>query len=322
MKILLIGAGGFIGSAIAMSVSKLSHLTLVTVSRKKTTILNSANTISHVIGDFTEYKEWPSLIDGIDVIIHTASRAHILEETSANPISEYRKTNVDLTLHLAECAARSKVSRFIYISSIGVSGLYVNDHAIDEKTPYNPAAPYAVSKMEAEIGLKDICQNSRLEYTIIRPPLVYAEDAPGNFGKLLDMTYRQIPLPLASVLNRRSFISKSNLVEVILACIKSPNAGNEVFSVSDGEDFSTSDLIRLLAKGMGKHARLFPVPDPLLALIFKLFKRQTQYYQLCNSLYIDNSKSIRLLGGLATLSASEQLILAGENYHKLKISTK
>lgn len=322
MKILLTGAGGFIGSALAKSISEKEQYRLVAVLRKTTANRLATDSVEHVIGDFNKYTEWSTLLNGIDVVIHTASRAHVLQERSVDPIADYRKTNVALTLRLAECAARCKVSRFIFISSIGVNGSYLNGGAIDENTPYNPMAPYAQSKMEAEIGLIDVCQKYGMEYTIVRPPLVYAADAPGNFAKLLNITYKQLPLPLAGIANRRSFISKSNLVNIVEACISSPTAGNEIFVVSDGEDVSTSELIRLLAQGMGRDARLFSLPKSVLSLMFKAAGRQAQFFQLCNSLYIDNSKLLKFLPDSIDMSARAQLVSTAEKYKKLKISTK
>ena len=171
----------------------------------------------------------------------------------------------------------------------------------------SPHDPYSMSKYEAEIGLYSIAQSTGMEVVIIRPPLVYGANAPGNFGKLTRLVAKSLPLPLGSINNRRSLVGIDNLVDFIVTCLEHPAAANETFMVSDGEDLSTPDLIRGIAHFMNRPARLFPVPLGLLAIIAALLRKSDLVRRLCGSLQVDTSKSHDLLGWKPRVSVDEGL---------------
>lgn len=250
--------------------------------------------------------DWQKALDGIGAVIHAAARSHIIQDKAPNPLAEYRKVNVEGTLNLARQAAAAGVKRFIFISSIGVNGNANNQPFSADDVPA-PAELYAQSKWEAEKGLWDITNNSGMELVIVRPPLVYGPDAPGNFGNLVRWVEKDIPLPLGAIHNKRSLVGLDNLVDLIITCIDHPAAANQVFLAGDGEDLSTSDLLRRVAKAMGKPSRLIPVPAGLLQLGATLLGKKAMAQRLLGSLQVDISKTRDLLGWTPPVSVDEGL---------------
>lgn len=313
VKILVTGANGFLGSALTRSLSGRHDYRVVGTVRSKHAAIEPDISLK-IVGDLGPDTRWQETLAGIDVVIHTAARAHVLNEKSVNPQMEFTRVNVDGTLTLARHAGDAGVKRFIFISSIGVNGASTTSEPFTEKMIPNPHAMYAVSKYEAELALIDLCHKMGMELTIIRPPLVYAANAPGNFARLLKIVRAGYPLPLASVKNQRSFIYLENLVDFISCCIEHPLAANETFIVSDGEDISTPQLIRTLAAGMNKSILLFPVPNFLLQAGSKLLGREPVYQQLCGSLQVDISKAKRLLDWAAPFPLKNALAITAEQF--------
>src|SRR5690606_37466369 len=224
-------------------------------------------TVGHevVTGELSTATNFRSALAGVNVVVHAAARAHIMNEEVVDPLREYRRVNVDGTLNLARQAAAEGVDRFIFVSSIKVNG-----ELSSQPKPFSPndtPAPedaYGISKWEAEQGLKTIAKETGMEVVIIRPPLVYGPGVKGSFASMVKLVRKGVPLPLGSIRNRRSLVAVDDLVDVIVTCIDHPAAANQVFMVSDGEGVSTSELLRELGKAMGKPARLVPVPTGLL----------------------------------------------------------
>ncbi|MDQ6995183.1 MAG: GDP-mannose 4,6-dehydratase, partial [Mariprofundaceae bacterium] len=240
------------------------------------------------------------------VVIHAAARVHVMKDDSCDPLAEFRKVNVDGTLNLARQAAKAGVQRFIFLSSIGVNGNYTSK-PFTENDPVTPHDPYSIAKYEAELALIALGKAEGMEIVIIRPPLVYACHAPGNFKKLIETVDKGLPLPLGAVHNQRSLVALDNLVDFICLCTKHPKAANEVFLISDGEDVSTTELLQKVAKAMGKKARLMPVPVPFMRFVAKLLGKSDVADRLFGSLQIDSSKAHNLLGWQPVITMDEQL---------------
>ncbi len=229
---------------------------------------------------------------------------------------EFREINTDLTLKLARSAATAGVKRFVFVSSIGVNGLTSHQDPFTPESAANPQTPYAISKYEAEQGLLAISQETGLEIVVVRPPLVYGFGAPGNFKTLVTMLRQGWPLPLAAVtMNRRSYVAIENLVDLLVTCCDHPAAVNQVFLVSDGEDLSTADFLRILAETMGRPLRLLPVPLEFLAWGAKFLGRPELFQSLCGTLQVDMSKTTELLGWRPLMGVGEGLKRAlGEHW--------
>jgi len=248
------------------------------------------------VGSIDSSTEWSAVLKGLDAVVHLAGRAHILHETAIDPLVEFRKVNVEGTLNLAQQATRIGVKRFIFVSSIGVNGLYSSGRPVsvhDEPRPHND---YAISKFEAEQGLKKISRETGLELVIIRPPLVYGPGVGANFLRLMKLAGSGIPLPLASINNSRSLVYVGNLCDLIFQCLEHPSAAGGTFLVSDDQDVSTPELLKMLALAMGKKARLFPMPGSVLRLIGRLTGRPGEVLQLCGSLQVDITHTCQTLG--------------------------
>jgi nucleoside-diphosphate-sugar epimerase len=215
--------------------------------------------------------------------------------------------NVDGTLNLARQAVQYGVKRFVFISSIGVNGAATTSAPFTADDTPDPRSPYAVSKLEAEIGLRRIALKEGLEVVIVRPPLVYGPRAPGNFAALLKCVRQGVPLPLGSARNLRSFVAIDNLMDLIIRCAEHDHAANQVFLVSDGEDLSVADFLRRLAGSLGRPPRLVPVPNALLNFLALAFRRQDLALRLCAPLQIDIAKTRAILDWSPVVSVNEGL---------------
>ena len=311
MRVLITGATGFVGTALTERVS--SVYDTIALVRTQNHVL-SAN-IQQLIAANIFAADLP---ENIDVIIHLAGRAHILNEQTTDPLTEFRKVNVEGTLELARQALDRKVKRFIFMSSIGVNGSVTLQQPFTEDAIPQPHADYAVSKLEAEQELKKLFAGSDTELVIIRPPLVYAAHAPGNFARLLKLVASNLPLPFAGTNNKRSFVALENLVDFIQTCIEHPNAANQTFLVADQSSISTRELVQYLKQGMGKKAHFIYIPQPLMKLGAACIGKSKLYEQLFESLEVNTTKAQKLLGWIAPLSTQQAMLQAGQNYLKMK----
>lgn len=310
MKILITGATGFIGKALTEYLFNRGEQQLILSSRED--FASGVPEIHKVItGSINANTHWQPAVENTKIVIHTAGIAH----QKNIPADEYHLTHVVATKHLAMQCIQAGVQQFIYLSSIGVHGRTSESGSFSESSPYQPVNEYATSKLRTEEILKEICSASSMQLTIIRPPLVYAAHAPGNFGRLLHSTYQGMPLPVGSINNKRGIIALENLLDFIGACINNPKAMNQTFLVADTDNhLSTRTIIEHLASGMEKPARTLNIPTRLLNILANLTGQKEKYIQLCGNLAIDTSKARTLLGWQAPFSTGDMLIKAGRNY--------
>jgi nucleoside-diphosphate-sugar epimerase len=315
-SILLTGATGFIGRSLLRRLLENDSYVPIAAVRSNDIEL-PPGTQKVTVADITPLTDWSGVLSGVDVVIHAAGLAHILKQGSDNSLQEFRRINVDGSLNLASQAAKAGVRRFVFISSIGVAGNESVQPFTEQDDPH-PETPYAISKLEAEQGLCEIARQTGLEVVTIRPPLVYGPNAPGNFGRLARLTSKGLPLPLAAIENLRSFVSVDNLVDLIACCISHPAAANQIFNVSDGEDLSTPELLRLIGSMSGTPARLISFPVSLLKLAAALIGKRTECQSLCGSLQIDISCAKTLLEWEPPTSVEEAMRRAFQNAGGLK----
>ncbi|NMY11377.1 NAD-dependent epimerase/dehydratase family protein [Pseudomonas veronii] len=309
-RVLLTGSTGFVGGGLQTVLHRL--YSVVATSRLSQGLADGSSTVG--VGDLSANTQWTDVLQGIDCVVHLAGRAHKLTDTVADPLSLFRRVNVEGALNLAQQASDAGVRRFVFISSIGVHGSRTLAGSLNELSPMLPRADYAISKMEAEIGLREISEASGMELVIIRPPLVYGGHAPGNFRLLLKLVASGFPLPFGGVNNQRSMVALGNLIDLILLCMEHPLAANQTFLASDGVDVSTPQIMRYLAAGMEREIRLFSVPNFFMHAGASLVGRRNAYYQLCGSLSIDSGKARDLLGWVPPSTPAQALFKAGQDY--------
>jgi len=293
-KVLVTGAGGFIGRALCARILAEDWQVRGTVRSESGVKRLPDGTEAISIGSIDSDTNWDDALRDIDTVVHLAARVHVMDDNCSDPLAEYRKVNVKGTKFLALAAANAEIKRFIFISSIKVNG-EGKAVAYTEEDDEAPEDPYGVSKWEAEQELHKIADKTGLETVILRAPLVYGPGVKANFYNLLKIVDRGIPLPLAGINNQRSFIFVDNLVDAIIHCIKHPKVARHIFLISDGENVSTSELIRKIASALEKSARLFSVPPFLIRLAGMLLGKSAAIDRLFGSLTIDNTKIIKKL---------------------------
>ena len=307
--ILVTGATGFIGKQLCLYAATKG----VQVRKALRSSVSDLNSI--VVGELGPEIAWSQALRDIDVVVHLAARVHVMHETITDPLTEFRRINVDTTLNLARQAVDAGMRRFIFISSIKVNG---------EGTPLNqpytaddvssPLDLYGISKHEAELELMKIAAETGLEVVIIRPVLVYGPGVKANFLSMMQWLYKGIPLPLGAIHNKRSLVALDNLVDLIVTCIDHPAAANQTFLVSDGEDLSTTELLQRMAVALGKPARLLPVPAWLLKSGAALVGKGNMAQRLLGSLQVDIRKTREVLGWSPPVSVDEALQRTAEDF--------
>lgn len=293
--VLVTGANGFIGKELVEKLLDTDYLVRGQVRSSPETLKSSERLAWYVTGDLSQQNDF-SMVDGIDTVVHLAGRAHVMRETSEDPLAEFRRANVSATKLLATEAAKRGVRRFIFISSIGVNGNATYGHPFTENSLPAPHNSYAISKWEAELELMRISRETDIEVVILRPPLVYGPGAKANFQRLLHAVEQGWPLPFGAIQNRRSLLYLGNLVDAIQVCIEHPNAAGQTFLLADGEPVSTPELINALARALGRRARLLDVPLSILKLLGTLLGKQSSIVQLTSSLCVDSSAIRSRLG--------------------------
>jgi UDP-4-keto-D-FucNAc 4-reductase len=263
MKIFVTGASGFVGRTLVKRLVAAGHD--VTAFSRRVTHWEDERVVS-VQGDINDPLELHAALAGHQAIVHLAARAHVVSEDSSNPLEVFRRVNRDATLAVARAGLEVGVEHFVFLSSIGVNGTTSGVTPFDETSPVKPTQPYAVSKLEAEDGLRALVSSGQMALTIIRPPLVYGAGAPGNMRRLLRMVAHSIPLPLANARAAKSFVSVESLSDFVVLAVGNAAAANRLFLVADSDRISTESLVRAMAAGMGKRAWLFPVPGGLIKL--------------------------------------------------------
>lgn len=309
MRVFVTGASGFIGQALCHA--------LVTKGDEVFGLVRSGAGnfagMTVVQGELDDEVTMKAALEGIECVVHLAGRAHLLADTSPDPLAEFRAVNRDATLRLAALAQDAGVKRFVFISSIGVNGSHTEGVAFSESSVAAPQAAYAQSKLEAEEGLHALMASGPTELVIIRPPLVYAAHAPGNFCRLLKLVSAPAPLPFSLVNNQRTMLALENLVDFIVLVTWHSQAANQLYLVADEQSMSTREIVECLALGMSRRCLNLPVPPILLRLTLTALGKGSLYTQLCGSLVVDSGKA-RALGWVPRISAKDALVSAGRTY--------
>tara|TARA_R110001583_G_scaffold111063_2_gene260148 strand:+ start:24473 stop:25405 length:933 start_codon:yes stop_codon:yes gene_type:complete len=306
LKILITGYSGFVGNVLVRQLGNYYQLSL---AGRKLTNLDNVFTYSH-----DSECSYTGMFADVDLLIHLAARVHVMNDSSSDPLTEFRAVNTEGTLNLARQAAEAGVKRFIFLSSIKVNGESTSDRqafmAFDTRRPEDP---YGQSKSEAEERLLALGKETGMEIVIIRPPLVYGEGVKANFASLMRLVGKGLPLPFRAIhQNKRSLVSVYNLVDLIMVCIDHPRAANQVFLVSDDDDMSTSRMVALMAKVQGKANLSLPVPVWCFKQAGKLFRKEAVVDRLVGSLQLDIEHTKNTLDWVPPYSVEHGFALAAK----------
>lgn len=297
MTVLVTGSNGFVGAAVALALHE-AAVEVRPCSRRD-------------VGQINGQTDWSSVLNAVSSVVHCAARAHVMREHAADALAAYREVNVAGTMRLAQQAAAAGVQRLVFLSSIKVNGEATTAfQPFTERDVPAPEDAYGQSKLEAEQALLALAAQTGMEVVIIRPPLVYGPGVKGNFAGMARAVQRGLPLPLGAVHNQRSLVALDNLVSLVLLCAdrdRSPQAANQVFVVADGEDVSTSTLLRKVARAAGRPSRLLPVPVSWLRAGASLLGKRAVADRLLGNLQVDATKARTLLGWRPVVTMDEQL---------------
>ena len=314
-RVFVTGANGFVGSAVMRRLLSDGRLTAVGGVRDLTRCLYPCEYVVFDLGVGISV----AALKGVDTVVHSAARVHVMDDRGANNLNSFRASNVDGTVRLALSAAQAGVKRFVFISSIKVNG----EGTLPGK-PYTsfdlpaPVDAYGLSKFEAEDALRELGVRTGMEIVIIRPPLVYGPGVKANFLSMLRWVDRGVPLPFGSIANRRSMVALDNLTDLIDHCIDHPNAPGNVFLVSDGEDLSTTQLLRRVAHSLSVRPRLIPVPQKILSMGLAALGKKALATRLCGSLQVDMHRTCDLLGWRPPVSVESALADVAKHYLETK----
>jgi nucleoside-diphosphate-sugar epimerase len=295
-RVLVTGANGFVGRAVCAALPEAGFEVRAAVRSPKRLPegLDGGEVVS--VGEICARTDWRSALEGVDTVVHLAGRVHVLKERLKDAQPEFRRVNVLGSEKLARAAAEAGVRRLVHVSSIGVNGISTPSRPFTEADEPHPHNHYSISKWEGEKAMRRVAGETGLELVVLRPPLVYGPGVKANFLRLMHLVDRRLPLPLASVNNRRSLIYVGNLADAVVTCVTRPEAAGELFLVSDGEDVSTPGLLRSIAAALRKPALLAPFPPTLLRAGGRVARRPSMVEPLLDSLMVDATRIHRTLG--------------------------
>lgn len=291
-RILVTGATGFVGRSLCKFLKSSGYQVQPTARRQPS---NQSEFNYFLSGNITETTDWTDILSSVDVVIHLAARAHIVNDSSKNPLAKYRLSNTLPTIKLARDAIEAGVRRFIFVSTIGVNGSETFGDPYRACDIAAPHSPYAKSKYEAELRLKSLFQETSSELVILRPPLIYGMDAPGNLASIMGLVKNRRPIPLSRIFNKRSFISIDNFISLLEVCISHPNAADRTLLISDGVDLSTSDFVKLIGALVDKKPLLFWLPPRLTRFCLETIGKKMMAKSLYGDLQVHSQDTFDLL---------------------------
>lgn len=302
-KILITGSNGFLGQYLCHFLTEKNYSILAQTRKSQVFAPSNISNINFDLNDNLDNVD----LSQVEVIIHCAGRAHVMNETAVSPLEAYRQTNVQGTLNLAKKAVQSGIKRFIYMSSIKVNGEQTTIQAFKPNDVVNTDDPYGLSKYEAEQALLELSKQTGLEVVIIRPVLIYGPNVKANFKSMVGLASKKLPLPIGCLDNKRSMVSIYNLVDLIHTCMTHPNANGEVFIASDQDDISVKQLFEKLAYHQNNKLLMLPVPKSLINFLASLVGKKAVASRLCSELVVDSSKTTQLLDWIAPYTVDVSL---------------
>ena len=315
MKIAVTGASGFIGRAL-IDHAIFIGFEVVALTRTPNAISLESNSCfaSHCV-DYSHTSKLIKVLSGCDAVIHLVGRAHSFSDSSSlNSFSTFDSANISPLLSISKASKIAGVSRVVFISSIGVNGSSTHGIPFAEVSLPNPSEYYSISKLKAEQRLAEILDGSSTDWSILRPPLVYGPNCPGNFRRLIQFLIHSPIVPFGSVNSLRSFISIDNLIDAVLCASTHPSLSRKVLLVSDQDDLALSSVVRILLEGLDKSSKLLPVPTYLLQFAMKILRKESLWSKFSSELLINSSMFSNLTGWNPVISAKESLLVTAKSF--------
>ncbi|RVU19767.1 NAD-dependent epimerase/dehydratase family protein [Methylobacterium oryzihabitans] len=252
-----------------------------------------------VVGDLARPQNMAAALAGVDAVVHSAGLAHAM---SGTPEDDYRTSNTEATLRLAQAAAKARVRRFVFLSSIRAQTGPSAPGIVTEADAPAPVDPYGRSKLAAEEALA----GAGIDYAVLRPVLVYGPGVKGNMASLLALAARPLPLPFGGLSGRRSLVSVESLAAAVATVLRAPDSLRRPFIVAEPDPLALPEMIAALRAGLGRRPGLLPVPAGLLALGLRLAGRAEAWERLSGSL-VARPDGLAALGWTAPLTTREGL---------------
>jgi nucleoside-diphosphate-sugar epimerase len=324
--ILITGATGFIGGHLISLLGQQSWRLVAAVRNRNSQLPTAVKSIE--IGEMTPETDWGEALAGVDIVIHLAARAHILNDTAIDPAAEFMRVNALSTTNLARQAISAGVQQFVFMSTIGAVAS-VSEAVLTEESGCQPDTAYGRSKLAAEQALVEVARGTGMSWTIFRPTLVYGPGNPGNMERLIKLIKLDLPLPFASIQNHRSLLFVGNLIDAISTALGHPEALCRTFTIADEPDISTPALVKSIAKSLGLGCKLVPMPiglfrwagklgDSLQGLVHRPMPVNSRLINsLVGSLYVDTDYLKTTLGWKPPFSMAQGLAMLGQQDRRL-----
>ena len=314
MLVAITGSNGFIGDYLCKYLINFGYK-IRRIQRKK-----GKNVF--LIKNLESNNDWKSILSGVDVVIHCASKVHSFQN-SKEANNNYESINVCATERIAKEAAKLNIKKLIFLSTVKVYGeKTLPNQPFNNKTKFSPKDSYSKSKCRAEDVLRDVSKKYGLKIVIIRIPLVYGPLVGANFLNFIKLVNLNIPLPFGKIQNRRSIIFVGNLADFIRKCIVSKKALNKTFVVSDYNPVSTNDLARLIAKGLNKNIIIFKLPIKILKLFGLITNNTQKINRLIESLEVDPRETFNCINWVPPYSTQQGVNITVNWFKREKVKKK
>ncbi len=280
-RVLVTGASGFIGKRLTTALAKAGWE--VKAAAREPSAIPAARGVEPVeLHDLAQGADWSELLNGVTHVVHAAGIAHA---PGALPDALYARINAESVGELA-AAARGKVERLVFLSSVRAQAGLSADRPISEMDKPAPTDAYGRAKLEGERRLAA----SGVPFTVLRPAVVYGKGVKGNIAALATLARTPMPLPFAGLNNRRSLLALDNLVSAISFVLEARDAANETFLVADAEPISVADLVAAMREGLGRSPHLVKVPLGAVKRLMRSFGKEAEWERISGNFVVDASK--------------------------------